>query len=128
MGELKLPQEPLERQARLHRRGNLEGPLGAPARGDGTDGLRLPPQWPRLSHGERDLSNPSSLRNRSFKPLLTRVGLPDICLHGPRHTCATLPLSQGTHPKLIQELLGHATIALTLDTYSHFLQAQEIKP
>jgi integrase len=67
------------------------------------------------------LINPSNLRNRSFKPLLRRAGLPDICFHDLRHTCATLLLSQGTHPKLVQELLGHATIAMTLDTYSHFL-------
>jgi len=44
-----------------------------------------------------------------------------ITFHDLRHTCATLLLSQGTHPKLVQELLGHATIAMTLDTYSHFL-------
>jgi integrase len=67
------------------------------------------------------LINPSNLRNRSFKPLLKRAGLPEICFHDLRHTCATLLLSQGTHPKLVQELLGHATIAMTLDTYSHFL-------
>src|SRR5215212_3487521 len=67
------------------------------------------------------LINPSNLRNRSFKPLLKRAGLPDICFHDLRHTCATLLLAQGTHPKLVQELLGHATIAMTLDTYSHFL-------
>jgi integrase len=67
------------------------------------------------------LINPSNLRNRSFKPLLKRAGLPDICFHDLRHTCATLLLSQGTHPKLVQELLGHATIAMTLDTYSHYL-------
>ena len=67
------------------------------------------------------LINPSNLRSRSFKPLLKRAGLPDICFHDLRHTCATLLLSQGTHPKLVQELLGHATIAMTLDTYSHFL-------
>lgn len=67
------------------------------------------------------LINPSNLRNRSFKPLLKRAGLTGICFHDLRHTCATLLLSQGTHPKLVQELLGHATIAMTLDTYSHFL-------
>jgi integrase len=67
------------------------------------------------------LINPSNLRNRSFKPLLKHAGLPDMCFHDLRHTCATLLLSQGTHPKLVQELLGHATIAMTLDTYSHFL-------
>jgi len=67
------------------------------------------------------LTNPSNLRNRSFKPLLKRASLPDICFHDLRHTCATLLFSQGTHPKLVQELLGHASIAMTLDTYSHFL-------
>jgi integrase len=67
------------------------------------------------------LINPSNLRNRSFKPLLRRTGLPNFCVHDLRHTCATLLLSQGTHPKLVQELLGHATIAMTLDTHSHFL-------
>ena len=67
------------------------------------------------------LINPSNLRNRSFKPLLKRAGLRNMCFHDLRHTCATLLLSQGTHPKLVQELLGHATIAMTLDTYSHFL-------
>jgi integrase len=67
------------------------------------------------------LINPSNLRNRSFKPLLKRAGLRDICFHDLQHTCATLLLSQVTHPKLVQELVGHATIAMTLDTYSHFL-------
>jgi integrase len=65
--------------------------------------------------------NPSNLRQRSFAPLLKRAGLPHMRFHDLRHTCATLLLSQGTHPKLVQELLGHATIAMTLDTYSHFL-------
>jgi integrase len=65
--------------------------------------------------------NPSNLTNRSFKPLLKRVGLPDIRFHDLRHTCATLLLSKGVHPKLVQELLGHSTTATTLDTYSHVL-------
>ncbi len=38
-----------------------------------------------------------------------------------RHTCATILLSQGVHAKSVQELLGYATIAITLDTYSHVL-------
>ena len=63
------------------------------------------------------LINLSNLRNRSFKPLLKRAGLPDICFHDLRHTCATLLLSQGTHPKLVQELPGHATIATTIQEY-----------
>ena len=62
-----------------------------------------------------------NLTARSFKPLLERAGLPDIRLHDLRHTCATLLLSRGVHPKFVKELLGHATIAITLDTYSHVL-------
>ena len=63
--------------------------------------------------------NPSNLRQRSFGPLLKKAGLPHIRFHDLRHTCATLLLSQSTHPKFVQELLGHAIIAITLDTSSH---------
>jgi integrase len=48
--------------------------------------------------------------NRYFKPLLRRAGLPDIRWHDLRHTCATMLLSRGTHPKMVQHLLGHASI------------------
>jgi integrase len=65
--------------------------------------------------------NPSNLRQRSFAPLLKRVGLPHMRFHDLRRTCATLLLSRGVHPKFVQELLGHATIAITLDTYSHVM-------
>jgi integrase len=65
--------------------------------------------------------NPENLVNRSFKPLLKKAGLPKIRFHNLRHTCATLLLERGIHPKFVQELLGHATIAMTLDTYSHYL-------
>jgi integrase len=65
--------------------------------------------------------NPENLVKRSFKPLLKSGGLPEIRFHDLRHTCATLLLGQGVHPKIVQELLGHATIAMTLDTYSHYL-------
>jgi integrase len=61
------------------------------------------------------------LVTRSFKPLLRKVGLPDIRFHDLRHTCATLLLSKGVHAKFVQELLGHANISITLDTYSHVL-------
>jgi integrase len=65
--------------------------------------------------------NQSNLRQRSFLPLLRRAGLPHVRFHDLRHTCATLLLAEGTHPKYVQELLGHATVAITLDTYSHVL-------
>jgi integrase len=65
--------------------------------------------------------NPSNLRNRSFKPLLKRAGLRPIRFHDLRHTCASLLFQKNVHPKFVQELLGHASVAITLDTYSHML-------
>jgi integrase len=61
------------------------------------------------------------LITRSSKPLLSKADLPDIRFHDRRDTCATLLLSKGVHAKFVQELLGHATISITLDTYSHVL-------
>ena len=83
---------------------------------------------------DQDLVFPSSVgtplshRNvvRSFKALLKRAGLPpSIRLYDLRHTCATLLLSRNVHPKYVQELLGHASIALTLDTYSHIIEGMD---
>jgi len=65
--------------------------------------------------------NPSNLRSRSFGPLLERAGVPRITFHDLRHTCASLLFQKNVHPKLVQELLGHASVAITLDTYSHML-------
>lgn len=65
--------------------------------------------------------NPANLVSRHFKPILERAGLANIRFHDLRHTCATLLLSQGVHPKYVQALLGHATIAMTLDLYSHWM-------
>ena len=56
-----------------------------------------------------------------FKKLLKYAGLPDIRFHDLRHTCATLLLGRNVNPKIVSEMLGHATIAITLDTYSHVL-------
>jgi integrase len=65
--------------------------------------------------------NRHNLAYRSFKPLLKRAELPNIRCHHLRHTCATILLSKGVHAKFVQELLGHSTLAITLDTYSHVL-------
>ncbi|MFC2068367.1 tyrosine-type recombinase/integrase, partial [Chloroflexota bacterium] len=51
--------------------------------------------------------------------LVKRAGLHHIRLHDARHTHASLMLKQGIHPKIVQERLGHSSIAITLDTYSH---------
>lgn len=56
-----------------------------------------------------------------FYPLLKRAGLPQIRFHELRHTCATLALSANVNPKVVSEMLGHATVAITLDIYSHVL-------
>src|SRR5829696_5182246 len=61
------------------------------------------------------------LTRRSFKPLLKRAELPQIRFHDLRHTCATLLLTRNVNPKIVSEMLGHSTIAITLDTYSHVL-------
>jgi integrase len=67
-----------------------------------------------------------SLHNKGpFKPLLRRTGLPQIRFHDLRHTCATLLLSKNVNPKMVSEMLGHATIAITLDTYSHVLPTMQ---
>ena len=58
-----------------------------------------------------------------LEKILKRASLPHIRFHDLRHTCATLLLSKGVHPKFVQELLGHATISITLDTYSHVIPA-----
>jgi integrase len=67
------------------------------------------------------LVNPTNLRRRSFAPLLEKAGLPTIRFHDLRHTCATLLLSSNVNPKIVSEMLGHSSIAITLDTYSHVL-------
>ena len=56
---------------------------------------------------------------RSFRPLLESAKLPQIRFHDLRHTAATLLLGEGVHPKVVSEMLGHASVQLTLDTYSH---------
>ena len=62
---------------------------------------------------------------RLFKATLVKANLLDIRLHDLRHTSATLMLQQGVHPKIVQERLGHSTISMTLDTYSHVLPAMQ---
>jgi integrase len=59
--------------------------------------------------------------NRYFKPLLKRAELPNIRWHDLRHTYATLLLARGTHPTYVQKSLGHASVQLTLDRYSHWM-------
>lgn len=56
-----------------------------------------------------------------FQPLLAKAKLPHIRFHDLRHSTASLLLTMGVHPKIVQELLGHSQIFVTLDIYSHAL-------
>ncbi len=67
----------------------------------------------------------TNLLGRYFRPLLKLAGLPPVRLHDLRHTCATILLMAGKHPKYVQELLGHASISITLDTYSHVIEGMD---
>lgn len=61
---------------------------------------------------------PNTLRT-TFARLCASLGLPAIRFHDLRHTAATLSLSEGIHPKVVQETLGHSDISMTLNRYSH---------
>ncbi len=64
--------------------------------------------------------DPSTV-SHTFNKVIRRAGLPHIRLHDLRHTHASLLLQVGTHPKIVQERLGHSSIRVTLDTYSHVM-------
>jgi len=74
--------------------------------------------------GKEDHNN---LYHRDFKSLLKRAELwseekeQRFTFHSLRHTCATLLLPRNVNPKIVQEMLGHATITQTMDPYSHEL-------
>lgn len=61
----------------------------------------------------------------AWRKLAKRTGFVGVRLHDARHTHATLMLKQGVHPKVVQERLGHATIATTLDVYSHVVPGMQ---
>lgn len=67
------------------------------------DGMPLDPD--RISH--------------LFRVAVDAAGLPKIRMHDMRHTAASLALAMGIHPKVVSERLGHSSVAITLDTYSH---------
>lgn len=73
--------------------------------------------FPRI---DGSLIHPRNFSRNDFKRTLKRAGLPtDVRLYDLRHTSATLGLAANLHPKVVSERLGHASIQLTLDTYSH---------
>lgn len=91
----------------------------------------------RLEHGERwrktDLIvdrgdgqhlNPETLSS-AWRRFVLHHHLPALRFHDLRHSHATLMLLEGIHPKIVSERLGHATIGITLDTYSHILPSMQ---
>jgi hypothetical protein len=71
-------------------------------------------------NSSRNLTRADTFYHRHWKPLLRRASLPDLRFHDLRHTCATLLLlTKGVHPKTVSEVLGHSSVSITLDTYSH---------
>ena len=67
---------------------------------------------------------PGNLLLRFYR-LLKDAGLPRMHFHDLRHSAATMLLSVGVHPKVVQELLGHNQISMTMDIYSHVLPTMQ---
>lgn len=68
-----------------------------------------------------DAGNPWTPQKVSdgFRALAKRAKISGASFHSLRHTCASMLLARGVHPKVVQEMLGHSTIAITMDLYSH---------
>ena len=75
--------------------------------------------YPNLTGGPME----AGIANKQLTKALERASLPRIRVHDLRHTAASVLFAAGAHPKVVQELLGHSTITLTLDTYSHVIPA-----
>ena len=91
--------------------------------------LKAGPLW--QAHGLifcSEIGTPLSippLTYRYFRPILKKAELPQIRLYDLRHSCATLLLMADENPKVVSERLGHSTVVLTLDTYSHVLPTMQ---
>ncbi|MFO0806702.1 MAG: tyrosine-type recombinase/integrase [Gemmataceae bacterium] len=68
---------------------------------------------------------PNEITRQYLRPLLAAAGLPDMGAYALRHTCATLLLAGGVNPKIVSERLGHSSVTITLDTYSHVLPGMQ---
>jgi integrase len=77
-----------------------------------------------LDRGDGAPLNPDTLSSGWYS-FCRRSGLPPVRFHDLRHAHATLMLLQGVHPKIVSERLGHASVGITLDTYSHVLPSMQ---
>jgi integrase len=90
--------------------------------------LAFGPDWPDtdlvFTHADGTPVNPV-LFSKRFDRAVKASGLPTIRLHDLRHSHATLALRAGIHPKVVSERLGHSTVGITLDVYSHVTEPME---
>ena len=91
-------------------------------------GLVFCKDWSHVGRKCDTLGDPLSINNlgqREFARLLAAAGVKPITLHGLRHTCASLLLSAGVPPHVVQQRLGHKRVEITLDLYAHVLPGQQ---
>ena len=65
--------------------------------------------------------------NNALRPICKRIGIPQISMHILRHTFATRCIEAGMQPKTLQEILGHASIEMTMDIYVHVMKSTKLK-
>ena len=113
---LVLPERVREELRRHRARQHAERLAAGPDWGD--------PGWGLVFTTQR--GTPLAPRNvvRLFHSLTRKAGVPPIRFHDLRHTCATLLLARGAQPRVVQELLGHSSISMTLGTYASVLPRQ----
>jgi len=95
--------------------------------------IKIQKIWSGDKWQENDLVFPSTIgtplgaRNLAthFYKIIKEIAVPKIRFHDLRHTAATLMLMKGVHSKVVQERLGHSSISLTLDTYSHVIPSMQ---
>jgi integrase len=82
-------------------------------------------EGPVFPAAERGWLLKPNFQRRVFRPLQKKAGVPAMRFHDLRHTAATLMLLNEVNVKVVSERLGHASIQLTLDTYSHVLPTMQ---
>ena len=90
--------------------------------------LRLGPAWVDSGYvfcGDDGAPLHPDTITSTFQSIIRDVDVPRIRLHDLRHTSASLALKAGIHPKVVSERLGHATVGITLDLYSHVLDGMQ---